>query len=829
MAPVQEPASTSDKPFFIDKFGGSSVASIERIRNIVPLVLAEHPDHRRIVVVSALGGVTDLLIGAVDTAIERSDRHGEILAQIIERHNAALDQLKPETRTPVREVLDELWQELEELLDGVYLLRECTPRTRDVVMSMGERASVRLVAAAFKEAGRQAIPLDATELIVTDDTFGEASVLVDATYRRIRERFKTIDPSVIAVVTGFVGSTERGVITTLGRSGSDYTATIVGAGLGAERVVIWTDVDGVLSADPRLVPEAFTLPELSYREAGELAFFGTKVLHPRTMRPLKGPGIPLQIRNTLNPSSPGTYITSKATQQAGHVKAVTTIRNVAVVMLEGSGFFGVPGISARALTALAARNINVPMLSQASSEQSLCAIVNERDADAAVHAINGAFEWELSRGDVSRIYARAGCAVISVVGDNMRERPGLAGQMFATLGRNGVNVLAIAQGASETNISAVVRDTDAQKGVRALHDTFALSHHQAHVFLVGAGTVASALLDILVKQVDELQKLTGIHLKLVGVANSRNMVWDSDGIPFDKAGDRLNSDEARPYESILDPLKERRLERLIVVDATASDSVARLYPDLMAQRIGIVTPNKRSNTAEQEFYDQLQDLARENDVPYLYETTVGAGLPVISTLRDLLRSGDTVHQIQGVFSGTLAYLFNNLSQGRPLSEIVREARALGFTEPDPRDDLNGEDVARKLMILAREMGMRVERSEVEVESLVPEELMGVSVDEYLDRISEQDDLWRDRANKAAAGGGRMQYVGTIADGRLGVRVQEVDATSPFAHLTGTNCMFLFKTERYFDTPLVVQGPGAGPAVTAAGIVADLVRAVELSR
>ncbi len=817
------------QPFLVDKFGGSSVSTLDRIRNVVSLVLAEHPEHRRVVVVSALGGVTDLLITAVENAVARTDRHGEILTKIIERHNSVLDGLKINDADNIRSFLTELWRELEELLDGVYLLRECTPRTRDVVMSMGERASVRLVAAAFREAGRHGVPVDATELVRTDDTFGEASVIVDETNSRIREYFNALDSQDIAVVTGFVGSTEGDVITTLGRSGSDYTATILGAALGAERVVIWTDVDGVLSADPRLVPEAFPLPELSYREAGELAFFGAKVLHPRTMRPLKGPSIPLQIRNTLNPSSPGTCISSKTPDLAGHVKAVTTIRNVAVVMLEGTGFIGVPGISARALTALAARGINVPMLSQASSEQSLCAIVNERDADAAVKAISQAFEWELSRGDVSRIYARAGCAIISVVGDNMRERPGLAGQMFSTLGRNGVNVLAIAQGASETNISAVVRDEEVRQGVRALHDTFALAHHQAHVFLVGAGTVARALLDILAHEVSSLQELTGIHLKLVGVANSRKMVWNPDSIPFEGALDRLDSDEARPYDSLLEPLKEKRLERLIIVDATASDDVASLYPELMEKRIGIVTPNKRSNTRDQEFYDRLRELARYNDVPYLYETTVGAGLPVVSTLRDLLRSGDTVHSIKGVFSGTLAFLFNNLGEGRSFSEVLREARSMGFTEPDPRDDLMGEDVARKLMILAREMGMRVERQEVEVESLVPPELEDVSVDEYMERISSLDDEWRSRVATAAASGGRLQYVGTIADGKLSVGVQTVDAASPFAHLTSTNCMFVFQTSRYFDTPLIVQGPGAGPAVTAAGIVADLVRAVELSR
>lgn len=822
-------AEESGRPFVVDKFGGTSVATLERIRRVVALVLADDQPRRRVVVVSALGGVTDLLIRAVNDAVSRSDRHGEILAEIIQRHNLVLDGLQIDDREEIRPVLAELWRELEELLDGVYLLRECTPRTKDAVMSIGERASVRLVAASFREAGRDAVALDAFDFVQTDDTFGEASVIFDVTNQQIQERFAEVDEEAIGIVTGFIGSTPGGVITTLGRSGSDYTATIVGAALGAEHVVIWTDVDGVLSADPRLVPEAFTLPELSYREAGELAFFGAKVLHPRTMRPLQAPGIPLYIRNTLNPDSRGTCISSAATQKTGHVKAVTTIRNVAVVMLEGTGFIGVPGISARALTALAARGINVPMLSQASSEQSLCTIVNERDADAAVKAISQAFEWELSRGDVTRIYARSGCAVVSVVGDHMRERPGLAGQMFSTLGRNGVNVLAIAQGASETNISAVVRDRDVRQAVRALHETFALEHDQAHVFLIGSGTVARALVDILAHQAAVLAKTSNIRLKLVGVANSRRLVWNPEGLPFGEALTRLESDAAQEYESLLDPLKEKHLERLIVVDATASAEVAHLYPDLIENGIAVVTPNKRANTLDQAFYDRLHGLVRRNGAPYLYETTVGAGLPVVGTLRDLLRSGDEIHRIEGVFSGTLAFLFNSLSEGRSFSETLREARARGFTEPDPRDDLNGEDVARKLMILAREMGMSVERSDVAVESLVPPALTGVGVDEYMEQIAALDNEWRDRVATAADDGNRLQYVGTIENGRLSVRVRAVGAESPFTHLTGTNCMFVFQTKRYFEAPLIVQGPGAGPDVTAAGIVADLMHAVELSR
>lgn len=818
-------------PIRVYKFGGTSVANAERIQRAATLVLEESAENvRRIVVVSALGGVTDVLVQAIDRALSRDDAYRTAVADIIARHERVASEVATESELPsVRNHLEETWRELEELLDGIYLLRECTPRSRDAILSMGERASVHIMTAAFHSLGHPAATLSAASLITTDDTFGDAGVLFEETNQAIRAAVEALSDETVAVLSGFVGSTKRGVITTLGRSGSDYTATIVGAAVDAEKVIIWTDVDGVLSADPRLVPEAFTLPELTYREAAELAYFGAKVLHPRTMRPLQADGIPLFIRNTLNPSAAGTRISTLSQQRDGHVKAVTAIRNVAIVMLEGTGLIGVPGISARALTALANRGINVLMISQASSEQSLCAIVGETDADRSVAAMESAFEWELSRGDVSRIFAISDCAVISVVGDYMRERPGLAGRMFATLGRNGINVLAIAQGAAETNISAVVRDPDIRQGVRALHETFALAHDQAHVFLIGDGVVGRALLDILGHQAALLQERRGIRLKLAGIANSKRVLWQPEGLPFHEASERLADAPESDLDSLIETLQNNHLERMIVVDATASADVAMRYPDLIENRVAVVTPNKRANTLDLPFYDRLHDLAHKHNVPYLYETTVGAGLPVISSLRDLIRSGDEIIRIEGVFSGTLAYLFNQLDQGRPFSEVVREARMLGFTEPDPRDDLKGEDVARKLLIIAREMGMRVDRADVAVESLVPADLLEVSVEQYVERLEESDADWKDRVKSAAKNGNRLQYIGSIEGGHLSVRVRSVDSASPFAHLAGTNCMFMLKSERYFDSPLVIQGPGAGPAVTAAGIVADLLRAVELSR
>lgn len=817
------------RPVEVYKFGGTSVANAERIQHVVRLVLAERQDIIRVVVVSALGGVTDQLLRAIDEAVARTGAHMEIVRQIRARHDEALAVLVPEAeREAIEEELEARWRELGELLDGVYLLRECTMRTRDAIIGMGERQSAPLVAAAFRRAGADAVALDASTFIRTDAVFGEGNVVFDVTDRLVQERIAQLAPEQIAVVTGFIASTDRGVLTTLGRSGSDYTATILGGALQAEKVIIWTDVDGVLSADPRLVPDAFTLPELSYREAAELAYFGAKVLHPRTMRPLQRLKIPLFIKNTLNPTAPGTRITEQSSRMEGHVKAVTGIRNVAVVMLEGTGLVGVPGITARALTALASQQISVVMVSQASSEQTLCCVVRIDEADRSVNALQDAFALEIARGDVNAIYAIPECAVVSVVGDHMRERPGLAGRMFSTLGRSGVNVLAIAQGASETNISAVVRDAEVRQAVRALHDEFALVRHRVHLFIIGTGVVGKALLRILAKQAPVLLERMNLNLQLVGLANRRQMAWDVSGIPFDQALERLET-ESPPdgVDGIVRHLLDCKLNRLMVIDATASDEVAYRYPELLDRSIAVITPNKRANTRDQAFYDRLQRNAHRRQVPYLYETTVGAGLPVISTLRDLVTSGDRIERIEGVLSGTLAFIFNSLFEGQTFSEALRTARALGYTEPDPRDDLKGEDVARKLLILAREMGLRVERDDVAVESLVPAHLFDVSVDDFMAQLETMDEEWSDRVSAAAAEGGRLQYIGLIEGGRLSVRVRWIGKDSPFSHLRGTDNMVVYTTERYHTNPLVVQGPGAGPDVTAAGIVADLIKAAEL--
>ena len=813
----------------VAKFGGSSVATPERIRRVVSLIQAEPADSRRVVVVSAFGGVTDDLLDALRAAEARAGTHRDLLDRIRQRHEAALaDLVREDERESVRATLDARLADLADLLDGVSLLREVTPRTRDAVIGTGERLSAPLVAAAFRQSGTDAVALDATALIRTDATFGQAVVDTETTDRQIQDAIGALPEGQIAVVTGFIGSTADGVVTTLGRSGSDYTATILAGALGARACVIWTDVAGVFTADPRLVPEAQPLARLSYREAAEMAYFGAKVLHPRTMLPAERHGIPLVIKSTLEPEAPGTLISSDTDALDLRVKAISTVRGVAVVTLEGAGIQAVVGVSARLFGALSGAGINVRMVSQASSEQSICVVVDTADADPAVDVLRQSFAAELARGDVREISALPHCAVLSAVGEGMRHQPGLAGRLFATLGRAGVNVLVIAQGASETNISTVVAEADVPAALAALHEAFPLRRNRVHVVLIGTGTVGRRLLAFLAEHAPILLREHRIHLRLVGITNSRRMVWDPEGIAPETALDRLDASETPADLDDLDrQLAASGMERRLVVDATASEAVARRYVGWLDSDVGVVTPNKRANTLDMAYYRRLREAADRREVSYRYETTVMAGLPVVFTVRDLLRSGDRIERIEGVFSGTLAYLFNRLAAGAAFSEAVRDAKAQGLTEPDPRDDLTGEDVARKLLILARESGRDVERADVTVESLVPAALADVTVEQFMDALPTLDDTWRQRVADAEAQGGRLAFVGSIDGDGLRVSAQVVGLDSPFAASRGTDNVILIRSARYHDTPLVVQGPGAGPDVTAAGLLADLVNAAEL--
>ncbi len=811
-------------PLRIAKFGGTSVATPERVREVVRLVAAM--PGRRVVVTSAFGGVTDRLLAAIEAAKARTGEHDRILEALRTRHAEALGTLVLEAeREHVRPTLGAVFDATAELLHGVYLLRECTPRFQDAILSAGERLSAPLVAAAFRQAGHEAVALDARDFIRTDADWGEAAVHFAETERLVQTAFAGIAPETIPVVTGFVASTAEGVTTTLGRSGSDYTATILGGALGAAEVVIWTDVDGVLSADPRVVPEAFTLPHLSYREAAELAHFGAKVLHWGTMRPLEKKGIPLRIKNTFRPDAAGTLVLADPPPSGAAIRAVTSVRNAALVSLDGAGLLGVPDLTARAFAALAAAELPVLLIAQASSEGSLCFAVRGGDAAEAVWVLERAFERERERGDLRGIGATPDLALVAGVGRGMRETAGLAGRMFATLGRARVNVLAIAEGASDHNLSAVVGDAEAPAAVGALHEAFALGRTRAHLAIIGTGTIGRRLLALLARQAPDLLERQRLNLRLVGLASSRRLAWDEAGLGFEAALGRLGG--AEPSDDVLGALTERiasaRLERIVLVDATASEAVARRYAEWLRTGAGVVTPNKQALTLDAAFYDDLRAAAREGEAPFLYETTVGAGLSVISTLRDLVRTGDTVRRVEGVLSGTLAFVFNAMREGAAFSEAVRRAADSGYTEPDPRADLSGEDVGRKLLILAREMGLRADAAEVE--SLVPEPLRDVPAEAFWERLPEADAGWRARLG-ALAPGEQLQYVSRLAPDGLRAGLQVLDPASPFADLRGAANVLAFHTDRYAGDPLVLQGPGASAEITASVLLADVVRAAE---
>ena len=819
---------TTNIPIQVVKFGGTSVSTTQAIQRAIRLVQNIPDEVQPIVVVSAMGGVTDKLLESVDASLREKELAQTIIKELADRHEHVLDELVLEgEKHELRQRLNGLWGKLRRLLQGIALIGECTVRTRDAVLSIGELASAPLISAAFRAAGEPSIPIDAREIIRTDDHYGEAVLDFDASRRRIQVCFQDIQREQIAVVTGYIASAPDGSTTTLGRSGSDYTATILGSVLRAQRIIIWTDVDGVLSADPRDVPEAFPLAKLSYAEAAEMAYFGARVLHPRTMRPVQMLGIPLLIKNSLNPKTPGTLISNESHSVELKVKAVSTIRAVSVIMLEGSGMLGMPGIAARVFGSLADQKINVLMIAQASSEHSICLVVREVDADSAVKTLRIAFAGELTNGDVSKIYSIPRCAIVSAVGDRMRHHPGLAGRMFATLGRSQVNVLSIAQGAAETNISAVVRDDEVRRAVRALHESFPLGRLRTHICLLGPGRVGAHLLKLLADQYHDLLDRVKLNIKLVGVANSRTMLWNPDGIEFGTAVSDMVHGRPTNLNWLVEQLGASRLERIIIVDATASEEVAACYPDFLELGFGVVTANKLANTLDLPFYRRLQKAAKRRGVAFRYETTVGAAIPVISTIKDLVRSGDRVHKIEGIFSGTLAYVFNRLDAGDAFSSIVERAHAQGWTEPDPADDLSGEDVARKLLILAREIGLAVERNDIKVESLLPLELKADSPQELFHKLTAVDHEWKERVDQAAKNSRKLRYIARLEGKQLDVSVQAVPNDSPFATASGRGNVIVFTTDRYSDEPLVLQGPGAGLKVTSGGLLIDLIHSAEL--
>jgi len=812
--------------FVVHKFGGSSLADADCFRRVAAIA-EEQAGPRMALVLSACRGVTDQLIALAGTA-ETGDRTAceTALSALVARHEAIARELLPSAaRDEFAAQLAGDGADLRQLLQAAALLHSAGRELRDRIAGFGELWATRLFAAFLRSRGvRGAVRLlDARDVVVVEWGPLGPGVQWDAS-RENAARLVPGDAAVTLVIPGFVATDTRGLQTTLGRNGSDYSASIFGALLGAGQIVIWTDVDGVLSADPRLVPEARVIEALSYDEAMELAYFGAKVLHPQTMAPAVGRGIPIWIRNTFAPKLPGTLI-SAVPAGTGAVKGVTSIGDVALVNLEGAGMIGVPGTSHRLFGALHEAGISVVLISQGSSEHSICCAVPAAQGAVAGSALRRAFAAELRDGQIQSVAVTDDCAIIAVVGDGMAGSHGIAGKLFGALGTAGVNVRAIAQGASERNISVVVGRRDAPKALRAAHSGFYLSPHTLSLGLIGPGTVGAELLGQLCSQAERFRRSFNLDLRVRGIATSGRMLLAERAIDLAGWRERLAADgEPLDLDRFAAHVGAPHLPHRVMIDCTADAGIASRYASWFRSGLHVVTPNKKANSAALPQFREMQQAGRAAGVHYLYEATVGAGLPVITTLRDLRETGDRVREIEGVLSGTLAYLFNAYDGSAPFSAIVAEARRRGFTEPDPRDDLSGMDVARKLVILGREMGLDVELESVDVESLVPPELRSCTVAEFMDRLRGHDARMGARLAAARRAARSLRYIGRLTDGgRATVAIEEIDGRHAFANMALTDNVVRFVTDRYRENPLVVQGPGAGPAVTAGGVFADILR------
>jgi aspartokinase/homoserine dehydrogenase 1 len=816
--------------WLVHKFGGTSVADAECFRRVGDILLAEQAE-RQAVVVSAMAKMTDALLSLVAGAEKSPANISPGLEALGARYRAATHALlPPAAAAPVLAAFDGDVTDARDVLQAISLVRSAAERSRDLIAGFGELWSSRLLAAYMAERCRESGVdrhvrwVDARQVIVIEHGELGPAVQWEESRERASRAFGAMDRG-IAIVTGFVASDRSGLYTTLGRNGSDFSSSIVGALLDASDIVIWTDVDGVMSADPNRVPEAAIIRELSYNEAMELAYFGAKVIHPQTMAPAVMRSIPIYIKNTFNPSAPGSRIGPLTGPSADQIKGVTSVDDVAMVNLEGTGMIGVPGTADRLFGALRSAGISVILISQASSEHSICFAVPARHGARVEQVVRQAFALELQQGQIQSVDVQRDCSIIAVVGDGMAGLPGVAAKFFGTLGNAGINVRAIAQGSSERNISAVIDKRDATRALRAAHSGFYLSAKTISLGLIGPGNVGGTLLDQVAAQAARLKRDFGLDLRVRAVATSTRMHLADRAIDLVRwrevvAGEMEPLDWARFAAHV----KADHLPHAAVIDCTASQEVADRYVGWVRSGIHVVTPNKKAHSGSLEAYDDLQAECRRHHVHFLYETTVGAALPVIGTLRDLNQTGDEIVSIEGILSGTLAYLFNVFDGSKPFSEIVRDARDRGYTEPDPRDDLSGMDFARKLIILGREMGMRLEMKDLRVESLVPQALRAGDADSFLRELPRFDAAMAERYRAARAEGKVLRYVGRLdRKGGATVRLEALPESHPFAHMNLTDNIVRYESHRYSANPLVVQGPGAGPAVTAAGVFADLLR------
>lgn len=809
------------------KFGGTSVGSPENIRKVGEVLLKLPQNELSVVVVSAMGGITDLLISCSERAAlgQKGDSdYLETFKAIEEKHLTAIRELIPiKEQSGVLSKTKILLNNLEDILKGVYLVKELSPKSLDYIQGFGERLSAILVSSYMASVRPGTEIVDSREFIRTDRNFGNANVDFKATNELINDQFSS--KSGLFICPGFIASTPKGETTTLGRGGSDFSASIIAAGLKASELEIWTDVSGIMTADPRLVKSSHSIVSISYEDAMELSHFGAKVIYPPSIQPVLDLKIPIRIKNTMHPDDEGTLVTNEVSPNSSMIQGVSSVKDIVMINLSGSGMVGIPSFSYRLFKALSEHKVNVILITQASSEHTICVAIDEKDSDTAREAIESEFEYEMSRHKIDPVEIEKDLVIVALVGSGMKEQVGVSGRMFDSLSKNGISVKAIAQGSSERNISAVISKRHLKKALNSLHESFFLSGKKVmNLFIVGIGNVGSELISQLLKQRRYLSENEHIELRLIGIANSRKMAFSEDGFDESEWHNPLENGEQMSIDAFISRMAELNKRNSIFIDNTANAEVAGSYLEILKNSISVVTPNKIACSSAYVDYLHLKKTAQKYNANFYYETNVGAGLPVISTLNDLIKSGDKIHKIQAVLSGSLNFIFNNFKEGVSFTDIVKQAKVEGYTEPDPREDLSGMDVMRKILILIRESGLEIEPDEVVKEPFIPEECMNAdSVEAFFALLAENESVFEDILANADAEGKVLRYVATFEEGKAKTGLEAVTKDHPFYALEGKDNTVLFYTERYPEQPLVIQGAGAGSAVTASGIFADIMR------